>query len=243
MGGETQTKWEKHQGNARDQNKREALARFTNIAKRVMDTATEAHIRHFFRPSKEKARRPLPLGIVTHLGATTALPQWSKEVAESVAQTIIEMTHVRTAHQAKQLTDQSLTVCQRPVRLVGKALGQQQGDVNLIQRFVKRRREEIREAKGRREEPTAEGEEHASISSQVASDMFVLKCPHCANERCPTGKFNLTLGASWKQIPCNACQRNTSASKWRCNCDIEWHRCQVHRPLGFELEPPKRKPK
>ena len=75
------------------------MARFTKIAKRVMGTATEAHIRHFFRPSKEKARRLLPLGIATHLGAITALPQWSLHAAESVAEPIIDITHVRTAQQ------------------------------------------------------------------------------------------------------------------------------------------------
>ena len=79
VGGETQTKWERGQDKGRDQNKRAALARFTKIAKRVMGTATESHVRHFFRPSKEKARRLIPLGIVTHLGAITALPQWSQE--------------------------------------------------------------------------------------------------------------------------------------------------------------------
>ena len=59
----------------------------------------------------------------------------------------------------------------------------------------------------------------------------------------PDGKFNLTAGASWKQIPCNNCERNTSASKWSCNCDIEWRRCRIHRAIGFNLEPPKRKAK
>ena len=71
-----------------------------------MDTAAEAHIRHFFRPPKEKARRLLPLGIVTQLGAIICLPQWSKQAAENVTQAIIEMTHVRTAHQAKQLREE-----------------------------------------------------------------------------------------------------------------------------------------
>ena len=68
-----------------------------------MDTSTEAHIRHLFRPSKEKARRLLPLGIVNHLGAITALPQWSLHAAESVAKEMINITHVRTAQQTKQL--------------------------------------------------------------------------------------------------------------------------------------------
>ena len=76
-----------------------------------MDTATEAHVRHLFRPSKENTRRLLPLGIVTHLGAITALPYWSKHVAEGVAQAIIEMTHVRTAQQETQLKDKSLAIC------------------------------------------------------------------------------------------------------------------------------------
>ena len=96
----------------RTQSKREALARFTKIAKRVMDTAAEAHIRHLFRPSKEKARRLFPLGIVTHLGAITALPQWNKQVAEKVAQAVFDMTHVRTALHAKQLKDTTLLMSQ-----------------------------------------------------------------------------------------------------------------------------------
>ena len=54
VGGETQTAWEQDHAKGRSQNKREALARFTKIAKRVMDTAAEAHIRHLFRPSKKK---------------------------------------------------------------------------------------------------------------------------------------------------------------------------------------------
>ena len=57
------------------------------------------------------------------------------------------------------------------------------------------------------------------------------------------GRFNLDEGASWKQIPCSTCERNTSASKWKCGCDTQWHRCQTHRPLGFDLPPPKRKAK
>jgi len=57
VGGQTRTAWEHDQAKGRNQSKREALARFTKIAKRVMDTAAEAHIRHLFRPSKEKACR------------------------------------------------------------------------------------------------------------------------------------------------------------------------------------------
>ena len=124
-----------------------------------MDTATEAHIRHFIRPSKEEARRLLPLGIVTHLGAITALPQWSNQVAESVAKVIIEMTHVRTAMQTKQLKDRSLAICQKPIMLVGKALGHQQDEINLIKMFVKQRRENIFEARCQREEQTEEKDE------------------------------------------------------------------------------------
>ena len=122
VGGQTRTLWEKDQANGHNQSKRQALARFIKLAKRVADTATEAHIRHMFRPSKEKARRLIPLGIVTHLGAITALPQWNQLVAEKVATQIIEMTHVRTAQHTLQLRDKTFQVCQKPVRLVGKAL-------------------------------------------------------------------------------------------------------------------------
>ena len=48
VGGQTRTAWEHDQAKGRNQSKREALARFTKIAKRVMDTAAEAHIRHLF---------------------------------------------------------------------------------------------------------------------------------------------------------------------------------------------------
>ena len=237
VGGQTRTAWEQDQAKGRNQSKREALARFTKIAKRVMDTAAEAHIRHLFRPSKEKARRLIPLGIVTHLGAITALPQWSRHVAEKVAQEIIGMTHIRTAQQAKQLKDKTLLISQKPVRLVGKALELQHGEENLLQRFVKRRRDQLREAR------IQTAEEIPKDEGQANSVTFTISCPHCQNERCPTGKFNMVEGASWKQIPCSKCERNTSASKWRCSCDMEWHRCQTHRPLVFELLPPKRKAK
>jgi hypothetical protein len=70
----------------------------------------------------EKARMLIPLDIVTHLGAITALPQWSLQVAQKVAAQIIEMTHVKTALHSRQLCEKTLLVCQRPVRLVGKAL-------------------------------------------------------------------------------------------------------------------------
>ena len=62
------------------------MARFAKIAKRVMDTAAEAHVRHLFRPSKEKTRRLVPLGIVTHMAAITALPHWSEQAATEVAE-------------------------------------------------------------------------------------------------------------------------------------------------------------
>ena len=109
-----------------------------------MDTAAEAHVTSLFRPYKEKARRLIPLGIVTHLEAITALPQWNKQVAEKIAQDIIDMTHVRTALQSKQLRERTLLICQKLVRLVGKALELGQGDSNFLHRFLKRRRDQLR---------------------------------------------------------------------------------------------------
>ena len=87
-----------------------------------MYTAAEAHIRHLFRPSKETTRRLIPLGIVSHMAAITALPQWSEHAAKEVAEQIIEMTHVRTERQQKELKDKSLKVSQKPIGLVDNAL-------------------------------------------------------------------------------------------------------------------------
>ena len=98
------------------------------------------------------------------------------------------MTHVRTALQAKQLKDKTLLISQKPVRLVGKALELQQGEENLLQRFVKRRRDQLRETKSQVDDDMPSGE------GQANGTIFVLRCPHCQNERCPTGKFNLVEG-------------------------------------------------
>ena len=56
------------------------------------------------------------------MGAITALPHWTEESALKVAKVIIEMTHVKTAVQAKDSEDQTLKIIARPIRLVGKAL-------------------------------------------------------------------------------------------------------------------------
>ena len=188
-----------------------------------------------FRPSKEKARRLIPLGIVTHLGAIPALPQWSLQVAQKVAAQIIELTHVKTALHSRQLCEKTLLVCQRPVRLVGKALERAQGDPDLLQSFVKRRRDQLKEAQ------TTQDQAQPLTHNELMTAFFSIKCPHCHRSRYPWKRFNLVQGASWKQIPCSTCDRNTSASKWKCECDLEWHFCQLHRPLGFKMMPSTRK--
>ena len=49
-------------------------------------------------------------------------PKWSEQAAEQVAGQIIEMTHVKSDKQRKELKDKVLKVSQKPVRLVGNAL-------------------------------------------------------------------------------------------------------------------------
>ena len=56
-GGQTQTEWEKEQASGKDLSKREAVKRFVKIARRMLGTAAETHVKHLFRPSQEKARR------------------------------------------------------------------------------------------------------------------------------------------------------------------------------------------
>jgi len=121
-GGETQAEWEKEQCNGKDLSKREAIRRFVKIARRMLDTASEEHVKHLFRPSKEKARRLMPLGIATQLAAITSIPCWSDQQATEVAKEIIETTHARTETQRIEMRQRKQRANLKPIRLVGTQL-------------------------------------------------------------------------------------------------------------------------
>ena len=163
-----------------------------------MDTAAEAHVRHLFRHAKEQARRRIPLGNVTHMAAITALPQWSEQAAKEVAEQIIEMTHVRTDRQKKELKEKVLKVSQRPIRLVGKALTKKEEEPNYLQRVVKRKREEQHKDKGKGESQHVEEEGvHRSIHHILTP--LIIKCPHCENTRLPKGTTTIPIPRSNSQ--------------------------------------------
>ena len=139
-GGQMQTEWEKEQSRGKDVSKREAIRRFSKIARRMLDTAAEHHVKHLFRPSKEKARRLLPLGIATHLAAITSVPCWSEKQATEVAHEIIEATHARTEKQKNELRNRKLKVFLKPIRLVGKQLCSKNKGTSYLKKIIRIRK-------------------------------------------------------------------------------------------------------
>ena len=52
-------------------------------------------------------------------------------------------------------------------------------------------------------------------------------CPDCGYiQDSADNKLRPKIG--FGQMTCQRCRRSTKASRWTCDCAVEWHRCQMH---------------
>ena len=68
---------------------------------------------------------------------------------------------------------------------------------------------------------------------------FKIHCPHCdgAKQVC---QIPLIAKTTWRQLSCAHCGKSITASKWKCVCSNVWHKCHLHRQLGFACRRPRR---
>ena len=63
---------------------------------------------------------------------------------------------------------------------------------------------------------------------------FNITCPNCAStsnhihHKLWNGQRN-----KWLAIPCGTCKGKVASSRWKCECDMLWHKCPIHRRQGM----------
>ena len=66
---------------------------------------------------------------------------------------------------------------------------------------------------------------------ELRPSVFFLKCPSCGHIRdCARVRLFTTTA---RGLTCNSCKKSTSSTRWRCEQDIPWTSCPVHREAGF----------
>ena len=57
-------------------------------------------------------------------------------------------------------------------------------------------------------------------------------CPTCGFTH-DTNSKRLRAKIGYGQLTCKRCQHTTTSSTWICNCEVEWHRCDLHVHAGI----------
>ena len=69
---------------------------------------------------------------------------------------------------------------------------------------------------------------------------FIIKCPKCkSNSNHARRKLGNKDKHRWLSIPCPTCRQRTASSKWQCECEVLWHKCDIHRQEGMRCCNPK----
>ena len=65
------------------------------------------------------------------------------------------------------------------------------------------------------------------ISTKPTTPLAQIGCPDCGNIQ-DTANHKLRAKVGFGQMACQRCRRSTKASRWTCDCEIEWCRSHMH---------------
>ena len=69
-----------------------------------------------------------------------------------------------------------------------------------------------------------EDEEEGNIVKQIIMN---IRCPECGSLK-NIEKYKVFGKVGFGRITCMKCKRAAKASRWRCSCDLLWHKCKKH---------------
>ena len=163
-----------------------------------------------FHTCNARRNRLETIAISNKHAAIKGMPQMSDEDARRISSAILAMRGVNQRKKKQAHQDGNLKLHRRPLAYKGLSRAWLRNFTNI-----------------KDEEDWTKAPMTADEPSEAKRPLNQIGCPECGHRQdSANNKFRAKTG--FGQMTCQRCRRITKSSNWRCDCGIEWHRCQMH---------------
>ena len=182
-----------------------------------------------FRPARNKSHRLLSYGFRQHLSCISAELCLQPQAAMTMHLQLLALSgHTKGGH-IQAASEGRLWVDPGKVKMRGQPKWHMLGDPSILPIMV--------QATISRQRVLAEDDYHEGITAAPSS--FHLSCPRCTGHAEFAHRF-LTCSGKWVALKCTHCHITSRANQWTCCCNVPWHTCPMHWPLGSACQKHKR---